>query len=378
MTSAVSHSRSVNVVTAREACFEDYSQIAALEARNGLPPKPPEEWKHLWTHNPALEAIGRNWAIGWVLQDQNGQIVGSFGNIPLLFELKGQPLVAASGRAWAVDPQYRTYAILLLDYFLNQKNVDLFLNTTANPEASSAFAAFHACRVPMGRWDESIFWITKYRDFAQSSLRAKSVPMASLASYPAAAVFFLLDKVLGHNRRRLSCAVAVAVCNCFDNRFDDFWRQLRSTTKGLLAVRTREVLNWHFRHALERQELLILAVGDRDRLDAYAIFARQDNERLGLRRMRLVDFQCIRGAASTTLLSVLTFAMQQCLQDGVYMLEVTGLRREYATAAAQLSPRRRKLSSWRYLYKANDPEVAELLKNPATWDPSCYDGDASL
>ena len=363
---------------AREASFADYERIAVLETRNRLLAKSAEEWKHLWLDNPAYRVVGGRLPIGWVLEDQDGEIVGSFGNIPLLFEFRGQPLIATSGHSWVVDSKYRGYAIVPLNYFLNQGDVDLYLNATANAEASEAFSVFHASRVPVGKWDESIFWITTYRGFVQSSLLMKSAPLADIVSYPTSAVLFLLDKLIGRNRREIAAALNVSFCDTFDSRFDTFWEQLRSSSGRLLTVRSREVLNWHFKYALERKELLILTAGGNGSIEAYAIFGRQDNVRVGLKRMRLVDFQCISAPAANIFVLMLLWALQRCAHDGVHMLEITGISPDQEAALQQLYPYRRKLDAWRYLYKTNDPQLAELLKNPSLWGPTCYDGDASL
>jgi hypothetical protein len=146
----------------------------------------------------------------------------------------------------------------------------------------------------------------------------------------------------------------------------------------LLNVRSREVLNWHFKYALERKELLILTAGGNGSIEAYAIFGRQDNVTVGLKRMRLVDFQCISAPAANIFVLMLMWALQRCVQDGVHMLEITGISPDQEAALHQLHPYRRKLDAWRYLYKTNDPQLAELLKNPSLWRPTCYDGDASL
>jgi hypothetical protein len=370
-------SNSLADVRIREASFADYCQIAAVETRNGLTAKSAAEWEHIWVNNPAFQSLDGNWPIGWVLEDQDGRVVGSFGNIPLLFELKGRRLLGTSGRAWAVDLRYRGYSILLLDYFLNQK-LALFFNTTANREASAAFSAFQAVRVPVGKWDESIFWITEHRGFVESLFRVKSAPLAALAAYPASKIWSLFDTVRGQGFRREQSSLDFAFCSDFDGRFDVFWRELQNATPRLLSLRTSEVLKWHFRYAIDRKDLLILTAEDRRGLQAYAIFGRQDNSKIGLRRVVLFDFQCIAAAGAKIFLVMLKDALRRCVEDGVHMLEVTGLRPDYAAAAERLSPHRRKLSSWRYLYKTNDEELARVLRDPALWDPTCYDGDASI
>ena len=213
------------------------------------------------------------------------------------------------------------------------------------------------------------------------------VPSFAGASWQVGRIDLLDHHLQGVRRGRVAdevspntCARQLSrlVCDSFDERFDTFWERLRSGTQHLLPLRTCEVLNWHFKYALERKELLILTAGRNGSLEAYAIFGRQDNERLGLKRMRLVDFQCIGESASTIFLLMLERARQRCVQDRLHMLEVVGLGPDRAAAVGQLSPYRRKLDAWRYLYKTNNPQLAEILKNPSVWDPTCYDGDASL
>ena len=65
----------------RLAKFEDYDQIEAVESRHGLTVKSRDQWLALWLNNPAYLEL-RDWPIGWVIEDGNGQIVGSLGNVP--------------------------------------------------------------------------------------------------------------------------------------------------------------------------------------------------------------------------------------------------------------------------------------------------------
>src|SRR5712664_4553395 len=114
----------------REARFEDYEQIAALESRFGLAVKPYNEWVHLWQGNPLYRELKTGWPIGWVLEDEDGKIVGSMGNIPFLYELDGKRILVASGRSWVADLAYRSASLLLLDSLIEQRHVDLYLNNT--------------------------------------------------------------------------------------------------------------------------------------------------------------------------------------------------------------------------------------------------------
>jgi hypothetical protein len=68
----------------RQASFEDYEQISALQIRNGLTTTCYEVWKALWIDNPAYHEWKADWPIGWVVQAGTGEVVGFVGNIPSL------------------------------------------------------------------------------------------------------------------------------------------------------------------------------------------------------------------------------------------------------------------------------------------------------
>ena len=73
----------------RQAAFEDYRQIAALHIRNGLPVRSLEDWMALWKSNPVYRQFEGRWPIGWVLETDVGDIVGSISNIPLAYQFRG-------------------------------------------------------------------------------------------------------------------------------------------------------------------------------------------------------------------------------------------------------------------------------------------------
>src|SRR5579864_5039183 len=93
-------------VKIREASFEDYPQIVALESKYGLETKCNEEWKHLWCNNPAYRQYQKSLPIGWVLEGEDRTIVGSLGNIPLFYEFEGRRLLASVAHAWVIDVPY--------------------------------------------------------------------------------------------------------------------------------------------------------------------------------------------------------------------------------------------------------------------------------
>ena len=361
----------------RELTFADYERIAALGARYDLEVETYEEWAHLWAGNPVFHEIP-NWPMGWVFENEDEEIVGHIANIPLLYELGDQRLIVTASRAVVVDERYRSYSFQLMSQFFRQKQVDLFLATTVNAQAIKAYEIFRASRVPTGTWNQTAFWITNYRGFSASLLAIKEVRETRGLSYPLSAGLFLRDTLAGRLTKARCSNGEPEFCTEFDERFEDFWCELRRNfPRRLLANRSRQTLEWHFKHPLATDRAWVLTVSKGKRLAAYAIFFRRDSAPFRLKRMRLVDFQTLDGNTEL-LLPLLCHALARCRREGIHMLEAIGFPPDKQRVIDSLSPNWRKLESWLYFYKPANHQVGESLKDPQVWDPSCYDGDASL
>ena len=362
----------------REASFADHEQIRSLEAEYGLGTMSYEEWEHLWKGNPAYDEFGEAWPIGWVLESETGRIVGYVGNIPVWHEFQGRKLLAAVTHAWVVDSRYRSYSILLLDCYFSQKNADLFLSTTVNAQSSTAFGAFHSSRVPAGAWDHSIFWITHYPGFTRSWMRTREHSLSEIFSYPLSMGLWLSDMFVRRTANSSWEEPKVESCTGFDDRFEAFWEELRGRNPHLLlGVRSREVLEWHFKYQLLKKEVWILAITSPSGIAAYSVFCRQDNSRFGLKRLRLVDFQSL-DRTTGRLQPMLRWALKQCQREGIHMLECIGFGPQEQKALGNLIPHRRRLPSWLYFYQAREDRLARSLASAEVWNPSWFDGDSSL
>lgn len=361
--------------TIREVRLQDYAQIAALLARNDMSHKRREEWEHLWVNNPVYKNLAA-WTMGWVAEDTEQEIVGYIGNIPLSFQYKGREIIGASIHALMTDLAHRSRGGFLLRRLLNYKVPHLMFTTTANAYSSKLSGPFRTPRVPTGDWSRSAFWITNYHGFLASALKNKGLP--KVLSYPASAALRLKDTLTNANSWARKSRPRIETCSGFDERFTQFWESLKQAyPQRLLATRSREVLQWHFKYALEQKTVWIVTAEDASRLVAYAIFCRQDNPENDLKRVRLVDFQALSGDTEI-LTAMLASGLTRCQKEGIHMLEAFGFRPEKQRVIDSLAPYRRQLPSWWYFYKPMDKALAPDLQDPAIWDPSHFDGDATL
>jgi hypothetical protein len=367
----------------RELTLDDYRQVAALESQNGLGFKSYEQWSHVWVNNPAYQELRGNrgkWTIGWVLENERKHIVGAHGSIPLFYEFKGRRIIAAQGRGWVVDPEYRSYSLWLLLSFFEQENVDLYFDTSAGPEAARADSELGASRVPAGVWNRDAFWITHYRGALSSWLKRKPKKIRALAQplcYPLAVALFLRDRLAQPSLPANSQGLIIDYCQKFDDRFDEFWEDLkRENPDLLLAVRDRKTLEWHFAYALLQDRLWILTASQESRLAAYAVFMKTEDPDSGMTHMSLVDFQALRKNA-VHLLPMVSAALKRCRREKIHLLANIGLSFN-ESGINRFAPYQRELNWWRYFYKVADNELAVHLSDPSAWSPTLYDGDASI
>ena len=363
-------SRSAEV---READFTDYEKIAALLLRNGLGVKDREEWEHLWRGNPVYQQHS-SWPIGWVVR-HNHEIVGFLGNIPLNYHFKRRQILASGLHAFALDSSHRGLGLVLLERLIQSAPaVEYFVGSTANANSSKVLDRLGVGRMPVGDWENSSFWITNYDGFAHSALSKKRWPDSlSRVVSPGLKVY---DKVLKNPwpRRTLSLTQPTA----FGEAFDCFWQELiHARPDSFLADRSSETLNWHFKYSLAQGQAWVVTREINSRILAYAIFQRQDYDEIGLKRIRLIDYQALPSAGDDVP-SILAWGLNECRAQGVHMLEAFGLHPEKQQIIDRLAPHRRKLPSWTYFHKIASSTLQEELRQTSVFDPCQYDGDASL
>lgn len=359
----------------REATLEDFSAISDVARRNGLTSTSYDLFARLWNDNPFRSEL--TVPLGWVLENHDREIVGTLSNIGRMYCYNGEPIRVASASAWAVDPPYRTSAVFMAKQFFAQKNVDLFLNTTASEAAVEVFKAFRCSEIPDPSYTRVLYWIIGYAGFAGSVLRKLDIPLLPGLKQSTALALHCWD-LISPTRVRFR-PMETHLLNNFDERFDAFWEQLRRKRDRLLAVRTAEALAWQFRPALENGSAAIIALLDGNSLSGYLNMIRGDDARIGLRRFRVIDIQTICDDANLVL-SLMRAALEHAKRSGVDMVEAVGFHRSKRDLLERMNPHHRTYPSCPYVYKvkANSQGLQDALRNTDVWDASQFDGDASF
>ena len=342
--------------------------------RGGLKSAGYEQWARLWNNNPFRSELSV--PVGWVLESKEKGIVGTLGNIGRMYRYAGGPVPVASASCWAVDPPYRSSAIFLAKQFFSQKNVDLFLNTTASEAAAEVFKAFRCSDIPDPSYMRVLFWVTRYAGFAASVLRKLRWPVVPGLKHAGGLALRCRDVVRG---RAQFHRMETVLLDRFDARFDAFWEQLRTRSDRLLAVRNSGALTWQFGPAIEGGNAAILTTLQGGSLSGYLIMTRGDDEQIGLRRFRVVDIQAWQDDPDI-IFSLMTAALQHAERSGVDVVEAIGFHKSKRDLLERLNPHHRIYPSCPYLYrvKAERQDLRDALRHADAWDASLFDGDASL
>jgi len=334
----------------------DYPRIRELGLSFSLDMPQEEDWRNLWLRNPLRDRYGDDLPLGWVLETSDGELVGTMGTTWVPYTFQKTALVSAVSRAWFVKTEYRALGLSLIDEYLNQPGVDLFINTAVSVPAEPSFRQFCE-RVPLGRWDCMSYWSLGFA--ASASERTSPIGNPSLS---------------------------IETTDRFDSSFDDFWNEVvRHNPDVLLADRSSQTLTWHFAGPSRRKRLWILSATRNGKLRAYCTLTRQDDAFQlpalphGSRRctpaMRLVDYQSLEPGILPAFLQA---ALDRCKREDIAILENLGKGVPKMQALDTSAPCLEQLSNWKFYYSATDPKVQQALSTPQAWDPSAYDGDASF
>lgn len=360
----------------RTARFEDYDQLMRLEANLGPETLPHDDWLALWLKNPLWPQVGSSWPIGWVLEIPTGELVGAVGNVPVLYHFRGERLMGATGRGWIVLPNHRAYGSsskLLHEHY--HQPVDLVMDTSVSSQGVET-SYYFASRMPAGDWEAVAYFITGYRAFSARALRKLNVPLADTLAPFAGAGLQLKDGLFGKRFPKANPAFDIEATDRFDPSFDEFWNELlRQKPDIVLSARDSATLSWHFSVPMRKERLWVFTACRNRQLRAYGIFERKDDGKEP-RRMRLIDYQTIEPEADL-LADLLAAALRRCVAEGVCVLDMSGLGLQKMRSFEELTPYRRK-QHWPFWYRTTNPELKEVLARPESWDPTEYDGDASL
>jgi hypothetical protein len=370
--------------TLREAQYGDSETATELLRELDLVlPESREEvdnhWHRLWIDNPALQIEGASAARGWVLEDA-GRMVGFFGNIPLLYDYGGRPIIVADASQWGVEKKYRRETPRLAEAYFNQKNVALLLVTTGIKPTGQIFSRYGGLPVPQTGCDQVLLWVLDPRGFIEAGLVKKGINknVAAMVAFIGAPIARTGMMLSGHSPSGLAENIDQIRVDQIEDEFDGLWLRKRDEANCLMASRTSESLRWHFGTNSMMQRTRLLVSRSHKGLVGYATIMREDAPNIGLKRLKIIDL-FVAGNDEAVIDRLLAAAFEAAQADGCHVMELNGLPntiRQYIISRHH--PRTRKIEAWPAFYKAMQKDLIAPLKNEKSWYMTSYDGDTAL
>ena len=367
-------------VRLRQAEFADFESVAALGQRLGQGADSKENWKRLWVENPAVQSGLATSKIGWVLESGDS-VVGFFGSIPLLCEFEGKTLAAAATCRFAVDPEFRSSAHLLVSSFLRQKDVDLFLNTTATPAAGKIMAAMKAAPLPQADYGTVLYWVINPGRFVSAVFRKLEARPVLTKVGAFLGSFALSAETQLRGRRPGSATAGYDISDGSLDEvpadFDDFCQAECKSRSRLTGKRNAVTLRWHFAFPGSKKECRVWICRREDKIAGYAITRQEFDSAMGLRRTTVPDLLAAEDNPQVVR-ALIAAAYATAKRSDSHVLEVMGFPAHIKQILMESNPYTRQYPSNPYFYKARDRALHERLSNSDVWYACPFDGDATL
>ncbi|WP_440952386.1 hypothetical protein [Methanococcoides sp. FTZ1] len=258
---------------------KDFSELADL-LKEGLG-VPTEIWKRRfdmwWTNNPWMDqAI----PYGWVIEEDESEIVGFLGNIPVKYQIKGEDDIAVAATSLYVRPSVRgVTSIRLTLSFDRQEHFRLLLHTTPNEVAAKIYSKFGASEMDVPFKNMEYWHIRDYGKmydlYVQTNLTSHSLrPLIEASVFPIKLIspFFrwFTDKMsFKLQPDHYKCSVAT---DC-DDSFTELWEKNRKENVTTLC-RDAETLRWlYFSEAVADKRYVVRCVDTQNgELVGYLVF----------------------------------------------------------------------------------------------------------
>lgn len=360
-----------------------------------------------WRDNPARTDAH---PFGWVLENEERQIVGFLGLVPMRVQVGARVVTAASGTSWVVDTAYRSYGLDLYKKYMSWGDRYLLLDTTAGPIASQ----FHQ-RLKMGMqpiphddFHQKLVWVLNPGRYLQQKIksiilkpreavakvirpvaeaeRAWSEARSAEGARPSASANSSLGNLIAcpndfRQQSPESSDLYIEEIFAFQEEFDSFWNDVRKTL-GVTVVRDRSYLTWRFlkKPKLSGHSFVFTCRDKKGDLLGYLVLQQggymnrpADTYVLTEIVFRKSKWEEISPPLFQLFLKALSFVKEK---KGT-VLEVSNFHPHLMTELKRFRPRVEQIPHQTYWFKASSEELkAELREKP--WWTSNADGDLNL
>ena len=366
----------------REMKFSDYKQISKIAIQNNLKIYKYDDWKSLWSKNPFYIKKNRNWSKGWVIEIDN-KIIGFLGNFPMLYYIFGKKYVTAVSTCWIVKKRFRKYSALLINEYFKQKNIDIFLTTTASITTGLFYKAYGGQNILSTEYKEDLLFIFKLDKVLLAFLN--KINFSKKKIYILKYIFFFLRPITFIPSLLINLYYFILtkrikkkflIYNSFNKEFNLLWDDLKKKNKTFNLIRNKEWLNYHFEHYRKSNKIFIIVNKTRGKILSYCILIEKINIKLNIKKLCLVDFLSLK--QNNDCIDLIKYCIKFANLNNYDYLEIIGFNANKRKIIKNFHPFVRRFKQSRFCYVAKNQFLKKKLINTKNLDFSMIDGDSII
>jgi hypothetical protein len=274
--------------------------------------------------------------------------------------------------------------VLLLSKYLNQKNVDILLNSSSNDTAYQIFGRMGSKTVPVNVYSKLLFWVTHEQNFITSVAAYFRLPTYLNKLLGSAGGFLFKFPnlfILGYMKSKISSLnhqyeMRLIEPNSIGVEFDELWGKKKKEQLRFLADRSAAALRWHF--SKKEFETRLICCYENAELKGYLALAKMQNVKTQFFRHVVIDLIALDDAKSIIEFMIAN-AYQLSRSENIVALELLGFTEEIRDVVFGMKVLKRKSFPTPFTFKlVNKHQSADEFLKKQTWYPSLFDGDSSL
>jgi hypothetical protein len=366
--------------TVEEGEFENVAEFLSLW-HNHAPETWMQRFQSWWRDNPMYT---NEIPFGWIIEE-NADISGFIGNIPVPFQVYGSKDTAIAGTSWCTKPSARGFGSLkLVKTFTTQDHGRVLINNTPNEAAQKVFPkyGYHCVQLPR---DGVEYWYVRNYDSFLSLLDRQhlaSQPMCDIIrgmKYPLKHISPVIqgfkDWCLPKSN---DTELRFSLCRECGDQFTDLWESHRSSDHVTL-FRDAESLNWLYyaKPVADKRHVIACHLEETGELVGYAVFDNLCTDENGGCLLQLKDV-FVPDMDEQSLLLLLGYSFQLAKDMNADALSLWSVNETMGILLKKHIRTRRRVSK-PYFYKFNDKNnIYTIKEHSPTFVPSFIDPDGGL
>lgn len=349
----------------RPVAQPDFTGIQALHRQVGWPERSLAGWRWLFD-NPARKALGA--PAGWVVEDENGELLAHIGNMIQRFRSRGRILYGATGFSIIVSPAAKGASRSLIRVFLKQPGVFAAYTLNANALSQPLYGPFgmqawpHPTHALKLNWPVAIAPLLVSR-FLKMALGIAPGPVSRMGEQ-------LMNDRLGRAPRLVMADGVEILTDLGDNSpYAAFWARLAAEDR-VIADRSPAALRWRLADPDQTTAPLMFAFRRNGMITGYAMAVLAKNNILEPPVLEILDIQALENdtVAIPALMKTLIAAARP---RGAAKVRLQMVAPQTLTRLGRFAKSARHEGGWGHchvLFASDGPDVS-------TWSPTPYDGD---